>query len=97
MIRHTVLFRWSAEATDEQKLQAAEEVAKLPSIVPTIRAFTSGNDAGYADGNFDFAVSADFDDEAGYFAYRDDQAHRDMIARYIVPILGQRAAVQFRY
>jgi hypothetical protein len=96
MIRHTVLFGWKPEATEEQKQQAAVEVAKLPSIVPSVRAFASGPDAGLgrAD-NFDFAVSADFDDEPGFVAYRDDPGHRDIVQRYLSPIIAQRAAVQF--
>jgi hypothetical protein len=97
MIRHTVLFKWAADATDEQKQTAGTEVAKLPSIVPSIRAFASGPDADFAERNFDFAVTADFDDEAGFFAYRDDPAHREIIGRTILPITAQRVAVQFRY
>jgi hypothetical protein len=56
-----------------------------------------GADAGLAPGNFDFAVTADFDDEAGFFAYRDNPAHREVIARTITPITAQRVAVQFNY
>jgi Stress responsive A/B Barrel Domain len=97
MIRHTVLFRWKPEATDEEKQQLATEIAKLPSIVSSIRAFAFGPDAGLAEGNFDFAVTADFDDEAGYYAYRDDPGHRDVITRYILPVSAQRAAVQFEF
>ena len=95
MIRHTALFKWAADAIDEQKQAAATEVAKLPSIVPSIRAFESGPDAGFNQGNFDFAVTADFDDEAGYLAYRDDPAHREIVQRYVTPIVAQRAAVQY--
>ena len=97
MIRHTALFQWAADATDEQKQAAATKVAKLPSIVPSIRAFASGPDAGFAERNFDFAVTADFDDEAGYFAYRDDPKHREVVQRYITPIVAQRAAVQYEF
>ena len=97
MIRHTVLFSWKPAATDEQKLQAATELAKLPSIVPSVRAFACGPDAGLASGNFDFAVSADFDDKAGFFAYRDDPRHQEVIQRYILSITAQRVAVQFEF
>jgi hypothetical protein len=97
LIRHTVLFRWKPEATDEDKQRVAIELAKLPSMVPSVRAFASGPDAGLAQGNFDFAVSADFDDEAGFFAYRDDPGHREVVQRYILPITAQRAAVQFEF
>jgi hypothetical protein len=97
MIRHTVLFKWKTEATDEQKAAAAAELASLPPILPSIKAMALGTDAGMATGNFDFALTVDFDDDAGYFAYRDDPAHRDVISRTIAPILAQRVAVQFRY
>ena len=97
MIRHIALFKWAADATDEQKKAAAAEVARLPSIVSSIRAFASGPDAGINQGNFDFAVTADFDDEAGYFAYRDDPSHREIVQRYVTPIAAQRAAVQYEF
>ena len=97
MIRHTVLFKWTTEATDEQKAAVAAELASLPPIVPSIRGLVLGTDAGLAAGNFDFAVTADFDDEAGFIAYRDDPAHRDIVSRTITPIMAQRVAVQFRY
>jgi Stress responsive A/B Barrel Domain len=97
MIRHTVVFKWNADATDEQLKQIATEVARLPSMVPSIRAFASGPDAGLNQGNFDFAVSADFDDEAGYLAYRDDPGHRAIVQRHILPLAAQRAAVQFEF
>ena len=97
MIRHTVLFKWAEAATEEQKQEASAQVAKLPSLVESVRAFAAGPDAGVSQGNFDFAVTADFDDEAGYLAYRDNPAHRDIVARFIAPILAQRAAVQFEH
>lgn len=97
MIRHTVMFTWKPEATEEEKERVATEVAKLPSIVPSVRAFASGPDVGLNQGNFDFAVTADFDDEHGYVAYRDDQGHREVVQRYITPILDRRAAVQFEF
>jgi Stress responsive A/B Barrel Domain len=97
MIRHTVLFKWTTEATDEQRAAVATELAALAPTVPSIRGFVIGADAGLAAGNFDFAATADFDDEAGFFAYRDDPAHREIIARVIAPITAQRVAVQFKY
>ena len=97
MIRHTVLFSWKPEATDEQKRQGATELAKLPEIVPSVRAFACGPDAGLSQANFDFAISADFDDQAGFFAYRDDPWHRHVIQRYILPITAPRAAVHFEF
>lgn len=95
MIRHTVLFRWSPEATPEQQQLVASLIGQLPSLVPTIREFSFGTDLGVNEGNFDFAVSAVFDDLDGYLAYRDNPDHRAMVRDHILPIAASRAAVQF--
>ena len=97
MIRHTVLFKWTAEATDEQKAAVPAELRAFAPTVPSIRAFVIGADAGLTAGNFDFAVTADFDDKAGYVAYRDNPVHRELAERVIAPITAQLARVQFEY
>ena len=48
-----------------------------------------------ATGNFDLAVVADFDDEAGYRVYATNPEHLTVIAERIRPILADRAAVQY--
>jgi hypothetical protein len=95
MLRHIVLLVWKHDATHEQKAEAAAQLALLPGLVPTIRAFASGPDVGIRAENFDFAVTADFDDAAGYLAYRDDPRHVEMVDKYIAPIRAEGAAVQF--
>jgi hypothetical protein len=97
MIRHTVLFRWTSEATPDQKQLVETELARLPSLVPTLREFVFGPDLGVNEGNYDFAVTASFDDLDGYLAYRDNPDHRAMIADRILPITATRVAVQFEY
>ena len=94
MIRHVVVFKWKPEATSEQVGQIASELRKLAAGIPAIKAYACGADAGITQGNSDFAVTADFDDEAGFITYRDDPGHREIIARLIVPITAQRAAAQ---
>ena len=96
MIRHVVAFRWSCEVSGEAKEAVAAGLATLPSQIPAIRAYRFGPDAGLADGNYDFAVTADFADEAGYLEYRDHPAHRTVITERILPIVAERAAVQLR-
>lgn len=96
MIRHVVLFHWKPEATDEQKRLASTELAALPTLVPSIRAFALGPDARINEGNADFVVTADFDDEAGYVAYRDDPEHRAIITKHLPAIVANRTAIQFR-
>jgi hypothetical protein len=97
MIRHLVTFRWTDEATQDQKERVATELSRLPAIVPTVRAYRIGHDLGLNEGNFDFAVAADFDDADGYLAYRDNPEHQAIIAEFIRPIIAQRAAIQYEY
>lgn len=95
MFHHVVLFRWAPEATGGQKDDVARRLGALPAAIPAIRAYRFGPDAGVNVGNFDFAVVADFDDRAGYLAYRDHPAHQAVIADCIAPIVVERSAVQF--
>ena len=95
MFRHVVLFTWTPEATEEQKRALQGELAKMPPAIEAIRAYQYGPDAGINPANSDYAVVADFDDAAGYIAYRDHPAHRAMVERYVTPIVAARAAIQF--
>jgi Stress responsive A/B Barrel Domain len=91
-----VMFRWVPEATREQKERVKDELGRLPSLVPQVRAFHLGEDLGLVgDVNFDFAVAADFDDLAGYLAYRENAEHRTIVETFVQPIVGARGAVQY--
>jgi Stress responsive A/B Barrel Domain len=95
MIRHVVLFRWTPQATAEQKQRVQAELRALPPLMTGLRSYAAGPDAGLAPGNFDFAVVADFEDTASYLAYRDHPAHRAVVAECIAPIRQDRACVQY--
>jgi len=92
-----VVFRWTDEASAEQKQRVKDALSTLPSLVPTLRSLELGPDIGVNEGSFDFAVTASFDDLDGYLAYRDNADHRAMIRDLTTPITAQRAAVQFEY
>lgn len=96
MIRHVVAFTWKPEATAERIEQIATELRGLAKTIPAIKAYTCGPDAGLTPGTADFAVVADFDDEAGFVSYRDHPEHKEIIARLIAPITAHRSAVQIR-
>ena len=97
MIRHVVLFTWSSEATEEQKAAVAAELGKLPDLIPQIRSYTLGPDAGINQGNHHFALVADFATEDDYRVYRDHPRHQAVIAEHVKPILESRAAAQFAF
>jgi hypothetical protein len=97
MFRHVVLFNWTPEATDEQKERVASELGRLPGLIPTLRSYQMGRNAGINPGGYDFGVVADFDDLEGYLAYRDNPEHRAIIETHITPIVAQRAATQYEF
>ena len=97
MVRHMAVFRWTDEATDEQKQHVAAELSRLPALIPSLRAYHIGSDLGINQGNFDVGVVADFDDVDGYLAYRDHPEHRAILVGFIRPILAERAAVQYEF
>jgi len=48
------------------------------------------------EGNFDFAIVADFDDVESFRAYVVHPAHQRLVAENVRPLMTERAAVQFR-
>ena len=97
MIRHVVMFSFADGTTDEQKEAVRAALHRLPDLIPEIRAYRFGDDLGQRDDNFDFAVTADFDDLDSFVVYRDNPDHQKAIAEFIAPIVKRRAAVQFEW
>lgn len=93
--RHVVVFRWNDEATAERRRVLVERLNALPAQIPEIAAYKMGYDAAVNPSNFDFAVVADFADRDAYVAFRDHPAHRAVVDEYLLPILADRAAVQY--
>jgi len=93
--RHVVLFRWREDATAEQTRTLEDRLNELPGVIPELRAYSIGGDAGINDGNFDFAVVADFADRDAYLVYRDHPTHRKVIDECVAPIVAERCAVQY--
>jgi hypothetical protein len=98
VLRHVAVFRW-AEGTPAADVDAfASALAGLPAVIPEVRAYRFGPDAGLGmSANADFAVVADFDDAEGYAAYAGHPAHQDVIVRLLRPMLAERMSVQFTF
>jgi hypothetical protein len=95
-MRHVVLFRFNPDTTAEQVIALAEGLGALPGQIPEIVDYRFGPDLAINEASWDFAVSADFEDTAGYLAYRDHPEHQRLIAELVLPIVADRASVQFR-
>ena len=98
VLRHVAVFRW-VEGTSPDAVEAlASALTGLPGLIPDIRAYRFGADAGLGlSANADFAVVADFDDTDGYAAYAGHPAHQDVIVRLLKPLVAERLSVQFAF
>lgn len=95
MFRHVIQLRFKDGTSPEQIAALHAALAELPRQIPEIRRYHFGDDARVSDGNWDFALVAEFDSKDGYLVYRTHPAHLAVIEHYIKPILAERAAVQF--
>ena len=95
MIRHVVLFTWDEGMTDELERQFAAELTALAPTLKGLLSYHAGPDLGLVEGNFDFAVVADFEDTQSYLGYRDHPGHQDIIGRLSRPHAKVRASVQY--
>lgn len=89
------MFTWSDDATDEQRARVPAELARLPGLIPEIRAYQFGGDIGVMAGNYHFVVNADFDDTDSYLRYAEHPEHVRVLTEHIRPAISARAAVQF--
>jgi hypothetical protein len=95
MIRHVVMMKLIAATTDADKSAMVEALGELPGLVPEIRSYSIGVDAGLGEGNFDLVVIGDFDDANGYAAYASNADHQRVVVEYLRPALAERVAIQY--
>jgi hypothetical protein len=95
MIRHTVLFHWTAEATEAQIDGVLSRLAELPAQIPQIRRYEFGRDLGFSEGTWDMALVADFDTKADWEAYLSHPTHRSAVTEATGPITEELIRVQY--
>lgn len=95
MLRHVVLMQLSNDATDAEVTAIVDGLETLPGLVPEIRNYTVGRDAGLSEGNADVVVIGEFDDEDGFTRYLNNADHQAVIVERIRPFLAARSAVQY--
>jgi hypothetical protein len=92
---HCVMFRWADDVDADHIDRVASRLDTMPELIPEIKRYRHGRDAGVNAGNFDYVVVGEFDDVDGYLAYRDNPDHQALIAELITGHVAERAAVQF--
>src|SRR6478735_4883731 len=86
MFSHIAVFRFKPGTTDQQVDAIERGLAGLPARLPEMRSYAYGRDLRIVEGNGDFAVVAEFDDEAAWLVYQKDEEHRRVIDQLIVPV-----------
>ena len=95
MLRHVVLMRWKPGTSDAQKQTVRDGLAAFPAAIPEIRSYQFGDDAAIVEGNYEFAIVADFNNASDFQTYAAHDAHQKLITERIRPILQDRAAAQY--
>ena len=96
MFVHTVQFMWKPGTTEADLQAIREALAGLPAAIPEIAHYVFGSDAGLSQGNYDFAIVAQFASEADWRVYNDHPVHDAVRKNVLGPHIEQRAAVQFQ-
>jgi Ser/Thr protein kinase RdoA (MazF antagonist) len=94
VIRHIALFRWKPGVTPDQVAEVGRALARMPSTVDAIRHYEHGPDQGFGTPRWDYAVVAEFDDEAGWRAYAEHPEHDQILREVLAPLAEERASVQ---
>ena len=94
MIRHIAVFKWLEDTTPAQIEALSSALAQLPGQIPSIQRYQFGADLVLGDGRWDYGVTAEFDDAAGYHAYVDHPAHQAILTDHIQAMREDRAHVQ---
>ena len=96
MIRHVVVFTWSADADADRRAATLAALKGLRSEVGGMTSLVVADDAGLSDGNADTVLIADFPDAEAFYRYAQDPVHLAVLAEHVRPWLAVRSAVQYR-
>ena len=94
MIRHVVLLEWKDGTTPDQIAAIDAALGRMPEVMPFIRRYEIGHDLGIS-GSHDFAIVADFDNEADYRTYADHPDHQAVLTELLAPAVESKARVQY--
>ncbi len=97
MVRHLALFKFRPDLGQAEVAAIAAAVEEFLSGYRGLVKAVHGSDLKLREGNFDYAVSVDFESMDDYRAYAADPAHLEMIAKNLTPNALARAAVQLEY
>jgi hypothetical protein len=94
VIRNVVLLKLKAETPPEQVERLVNELQGLQ--IPGLINISTGTDAGLREGNMDFVIVVDLEDEAAYRIYDEDAEHNRIRRDLVAPITERVERLQYR-
>jgi hypothetical protein len=94
MIRHVVLLKWRKELSPTEMTEVRSCLDKLGAEAPSVGAMAHGSGLSIAGSGADYALTADFDDAAGWRAYAEHPSH-DLPRQVLRRLASEVTAIQF--
>lgn len=95
MIQHVALFRLREPLSKEACRRLVQTVSRFRGQIDGVLSARAGADLGCNSENWDFAVVVDLPDRASLEYYQRHPAHVAFVWDELMPLLTERAAVQF--
>jgi Stress responsive A/B Barrel Domain len=95
MVTHIVIFTWIAGVTGEQVAAFGGALDDVAAIFADSAVIRHGPDLAFRGGNGDYALVAEFADQAAWTAYQADPRHQAFVRDVVTPIQANRLTIQF--
>lgn len=90
------MFKWADGVSAATKAEISVGLDRLATL-DAVSSYHHGPDLGVSDGNWDYGIVGDFEDEAAYRRYATEAGHLALITDLIKPNINARAAVQYEF
>ena len=92
---HVVLFRWKPEAAPAQIGAIKPALDALAPTLTGVVSYQCGPGLGLSETSYDFGVIGIFEGRSAWDAYMADTEHDRIRSELILPIVAERAGIQF--
>jgi hypothetical protein len=92
---HVVLFRWKPDTSPEQVAPVKPALDALAGTLSGVVTYRCGDSLGLSETSYDFGVIGIFEDRAAWDAYMANSEHDRIRSELILPLVAERAGIQF--
>ena len=92
---HVSMFRWKPDTTPEQLAPIKPALDALGATLRGVVTYACGESLGLTPTSYDFAVFGIFEDKSAWDEYMANTEHDRIREEMIVPIVTERAGIQF--